>query len=131
MNHRLIPALAVAALLAVGCGPAPIAVRGSLLIDEGTMGWQGKLGDRCETGGGYSDIHPGTAVAVTDASGATVALGALGDGTQDGAGHCRFPFTVADVPGGGDFYGVEVSHRGKVQFKSEQLREPVELTLGS
>ncbi len=125
-------ALALAgALLTTGCGADPLTIRGSILLIGGPMGWTGKAGDPCQTGGSYADIQPGATVTVSDASGKTLALGALGDGTQDGASNCKVPFTVTGVPAGEKFYGVEVTHRGRLQYTAEQLAEPLALTLGN
>ncbi len=128
---RLPTALALASVLLIsGCGADPLTVRGSILLIGGPMGWQGKLGDPCRTGGEFADIQPGTTVTVSDASGKSVALGALDAGKQDGASNCRFQFTVSGVPAGEDFYGIEVSHRGRGQYTAARLRERVDLTLG-
>lgn len=70
----------------------------------------------CSGKGGYADIREGTAVTVSDAAGATVALGQLGAGHVDSSIGCTFPFSVAKVPAGKGFYGIEVSHRGVLKF---------------
>ena len=85
-------------------------------------------GSHCTGDGGYSDIAAGAQVVVTDAAGATVAVGRLGEGSWVGA-HCEFPFAV-DVPSGSEFYGIEVSHRGVVQYPRRRLADPIVLTLG-
>lgn len=87
-------------------------------------------GSSCATTGGYADIRRGAQVVVTDASSATIALGQLGYGSWDRQKGCVFLFTVADVPAGHRFYGVEVTHRGRLQFSAEQVAEPLALTIG-
>jgi len=83
----------------------------------------------CVTGGGYDDIREGAQVVVTDASGATIAVGRLGFGSWKRNVGCVFLFEL-EVPGGHDFYGIEVSHRGRLQYPAEQLAAPLDLTLG-
>ncbi|MEV0616179.1 hypothetical protein AB0I81_22890 [Nonomuraea sp. NPDC050404] len=84
----------------------------------------------CRGGGGFDDLREGAQVVVSDAAGKTIALGQLGAGSWKRGVGCIFLFTVADVPGGLDFYGVEVSHRGRVQYTAAQLAAPVELSIG-
>lgn len=86
-------------------------------------------GAGCRGNGGYRDIGPGVSVVVTGKAGNTIAIGELGSGEVLG-GTCTFPFTVADVPAGEDFYGIEVSHRGRLQYTEAKMREPLALTLG-
>lgn len=84
----------------------------------------------CQGGGGYDDIRQGAQVVVSDSAGKTVALGQLGAGSWKRGVGCIFLFTVADVPAGEKFYGLEVSHRGRVQYTAAQLAAPVELSIG-
>ncbi|MEV4096953.1 hypothetical protein [Streptosporangium saharense] len=84
----------------------------------------------CVTTGGYSDIQEGAQVVVTDASGTTVALGRLAYGSWNRHTGCVFLFNVPDVPGGHKFYGVEVGHRGRLQYTAEQVAQPLALTIG-
>jgi hypothetical protein len=45
---------------------------------------------------------------------------------------CVFPFTVADVAGGSDFYQVEVTHRGKITVSDADARDgKASFTLGA
>jgi hypothetical protein len=84
----------------------------------------------CTTGGGFDDIRQDAQVVVTDAAGKTIALGQLGGGSWKRDVGCIFLFTVPDVPAGEKFYGIEVSHRGRVQHTAEQLAAPLELSIG-
>lgn len=84
----------------------------------------------CAGHGGYSDIRAGAQVVITDAEANTIALGSLGLGKPDGSSFCVFPFTVQDVPGR-SYYGVEVSHRGRVQYSRGDVGKELALTLGS
>lgn len=103
-----------------------IDVSGTLVLRDGyTSSPQG-----CQGKGGYDDIHSGAQVVITDAAGTTLALGTLGTGFPASAAGCRFGFTVTSVPGGHDFYGVEVSHRGRVQYAADALADGVTVTLG-
>ncbi|MFF4417498.1 hypothetical protein ACFYY8_33655 [Streptosporangium sp. NPDC001559] len=85
---------------------------------------------RCATRGGYSDIQEGAQVVVTDASSTTIALGRLAYGSWNRHTGCVFLFNVEGVPGGHKFYGVEVSHRGRLQYTAEQVAQPLALTIG-
>ncbi|WP_433414978.1 hypothetical protein ACQP1V_36125 [Microtetraspora malaysiensis] len=139
MRRRVLPLLALA--VAAGCSSAPpkpadISISGTLSV-HGGQSWNNIEGEECSMfEAGYSDIRQGAQVVVTDATGKTLALGTLGAGKRhlpEGAApvarRCAFPFTV-QAPGGQDFYGIEVSHRGRLQYTAEQVREPLELTLG-
>ena len=78
-----------------------------------------------------SELREGANVVVTDASGNTVAVTSLQAGkweNRDGITYCRLPFSVR-VPSGKGFYGVEVAHRGRVQFTEAQLGAAV-VTIG-
>jgi hypothetical protein len=70
-------------------------------------------------------------VTVTDSAGKTVALGSLQDGKAAGIDSCAFFFTVKDVPDGIKFYGVEITHRGIVQYSSAQMKAGPVLSLGN
>ncbi|MER7126762.1 hypothetical protein [Micrococcus luteus] len=84
----------------------------------------------CTTRGGYSDIQEGAQVVVTDASSTTIALGQLAHGSWDRHTGCVFFFNIPDVPADQKFYGVEVSHRGRLQYTAEQVVKPLALTIG-
>lgn len=145
-NLALLP-LTAAVLATAACGqdattparPAAVTITGTITVPGGdtVQGLEGGPGQTCRMGGGYDDIRQGAQVVVTDETGAVVALGALDSGVLDlpdaehwGTRKCAFPFTV-QAPTGRTFYGVEVSHRGRLQFTEQQLATPLELTLGS
>ena len=121
--------LLVLALAATACGAAPIKVTGtltmkrhypSIVISEGL----------CVTSGGYADIRPGAQVVITDAASKTLAVGQLDLGKPNEAEDCVWPFAIDGVPGGLDFYGVEVNRRGRVQYPAVRISQPLTLTLG-
>lgn len=131
-------ALALAAMILFACAPEPVTVTGTLTVPGGytEAGLEGGSGQLCAVDGGYADIRAGAQVVVTDDGGKTLVLGQLGAGKLRlpdlehwGTRSCVFPFSV-QAPGGHDFYGVEVTHRGVVRFTAEQLRRPVEMSLG-
>ncbi len=113
-----------------GKSPAStITVRGNLTLI-------GLIGDPTASGpcdaslrGGMGDIAPGAQVVVYDATGKTVGIGELQEGTIDG-GACVMPFTVAGVPAGVGPYSVEVTHRGKIAFTEAEASD-VELSLSA
>lgn len=86
-------------------------------------------GGTCLGKGGFDDLRPGAQVVITDAASNTVGIGALGPGKLDPAG-CTFAFKVEGVPGNHDFYGVEVTHRGRVQYDAATMRKPLALSIG-
>ncbi|MFJ8271465.1 hypothetical protein ACIQ8G_14130 [Streptomyces sp. NPDC094154] len=126
------------AVLAIGAGLGAAAVgacwagmslagqSGDSFSTDGTLtvtGVGGGLdsGEPCSGTGGYSDIHFGTQVTITDAAGALVAMGSLGLGQKTEQG-CEFPFTVDDITPGSKLYTVEVSHRGGLSKAEDELR---------
>lgn len=127
--------LAMAGALAYSLArPKPVTITGSVTLTDGVDG-----GGTCQGSGGYADIRGGTSVVVHDSTGKVVATGQLEEGIggpgiltdSDIAFECKFPFTLEDVPRQ-KFYGVEVSHRGTVQFSAQQVSKgPVALSLGN
>lgn len=102
-------------------------VHGSVEISSGAG--LASAGQPCDESGnaGASDLAPGGQVAVYDAAGKLLAIGALGEGTLTGSGVCRMPFTVDGVSGGGPFF-VEVTHRGRIAFTRAEAGD-VQLSL--
>lgn len=95
-----------------------------------------KDGDPCSGAGGYADIRGGAQVKISDSAGSIVGLGELEAGRaedvisqNDGTEDCVFAFTVSDISESGNIYGVEVSHRGIVQFPRQEA-DSVVVTLG-
>lgn len=117
---------------AAAAKPKTIEVAGTFTLTD-SIGVLNLDDVHCEGMGGYKDIHDGASVVVTDASGRTVAVGALKNGTLVGEGMtrtCMFFFNVSSVPAGLSFYGVEVSHRGSIKKAEADLTAMLALTLG-
>lgn len=140
---RLVPALATVLLLA-GCGdsqpkaasssptPGVFKVQGVISVDAGnTVPSQTEYSDGgdCVLAGGYEDIQTGAQVTVKDQDGTVIGLGALDVGHIQN-GKCQFGFEVPGVPEGRNFYSIEVSHRGALQYTRATLDQPLALTLG-
>ena len=88
--------------------------------------------DDCYGIGGYDDLRGGASVVVTDATGTTVGVGSLRPGVLNLSKdpyYCGLAFEI-EVPAGKGFYGIEVTHRGRVQF-SEAEAGAVRLSIGS
>jgi hypothetical protein len=95
----------------------------------------------CAGSGGYDDLALGAQVVVSDPAGTTVAVGSVtesipitewDDDAEDYlATACTLRFLVTGVPAGKGFYGIEVSHRGRLQYSEAQARKELELTIGS
>lgn len=134
--------------------PVVIAAVAVLLIAAGLIVWVGRAASStvsitgsvqvtlpeddiwpspCTGMGGYSDIAAGTQVVISDETGTTIAVGRLQPGVAIGTppvGHaCRLRFSV-NAPGGHSFYGIEISHRGRLQYPRAALDQPLALTLG-
>jgi serine/threonine-protein kinase len=137
--------VAVVVLLAAGAGLAGIwmarrdmapasrqtmTVRGSI-----TVPWSGSFlsptSNECVGKGGYDDLAPGGQVTVTDEKGRVVAVGRITIGQGNPGDACVLLFQVDGVPRGAQFYGVEVTHRGKIQkTEAELLSGTLNLTIG-
>jgi len=123
---------------ATSAGPAatteaPVSVSGALTITShlGYAGDSDTAGNPCTGMGGMRDIGRGTPVRVATDAGATLALGALGEGVTTDELGCRFPFTVPGVTlGEGAFFQVEVGGRGVVRVeRADVLGGTIALTL--
>jgi hypothetical protein len=122
----VVAAAAVLVLVFAPFGTDNFNVYGSLQLN-GSDGIS-HSGTVCQGTDGYDDIQVGAEVVVSDDSGKTLAIGDLTTSTYDGS--CSFTFAVKGVPTGKKFYGVEVTHRGDVQFTEQQLKAGPTLTLG-
>jgi hypothetical protein len=110
-----------------GTPPAPpVSIRGTLTLRDSFASSDGA----CVGKGGYADIRGGTQVTVYDGP-RVAAVGSLSTGVVVGAwpGDCDFAFSVT-VPRGPDFYSVEVSHRGRLNYSAGELEQALQLTLG-
>lgn len=78
----------------------------------------------CEGAGGYSDIGPGTAVTVRNASGDVVGSSKLGAGKPSSNGRqaafCDWT-TEVEVATQDDFYVVEIADRGEITMSADDL----------
>lgn len=117
----------VLALTLTGCGGS-FGVEGTMTLLDGVTEYA-PGGGECDGYGGYDDITPGAQVIIS-AEGETVGKGELGDGIYED-GWCVFPFSVTEISGGSDFYTVEISGRGGLEYTQAELEEGVELSIGS
>jgi hypothetical protein len=88
-------------------------------------------GGSCTGTGGYDDLEQGAEVVVTDEANKIIGTSSLGEGRISGS-DCIFRFVVSNLPRA-KFYGVEVSHRGKVTNSYDELvtqRWTVDLSIG-
>jgi hypothetical protein len=108
--------------------PATVSLVGTLTVTGGSDVLTSHPADgTCEGTGGYSDIAAGAQVVISDDSGTTLAITHL----ETGVGNqfsCAFAFRT-DVPSGRGYYGVQVSHRGIVKEREQDLGL-VAITLG-
>jgi hypothetical protein len=100
---------------------------------EGTFAlFDPEVGSDCHGSGGYDDIRPGAAVTIRNESGNTIASGDLEEGEHFEGTGCEYPFTIDDVPNA-EFYRIQVSHRGEVEFSHAEMEDndwTVSLSLG-
>lgn len=85
------------------------------------------VGGSCEGSGGFDDIRSGASVVVRNEDGTTIASGRLepGEITSVYKGTiptCEWAFEVRDVPAA-EFYEIEVSHRGGLQYSKAEMEE--------
>jgi hypothetical protein len=120
--------VAAGAVLVYTMWPKGFDVTGSLTV-SGAGSLARSTGQTCVGTGGYSDLHPGTPVVISDASGTTIAIGSL-DPAPFGGTTCVFPFKVAGVPDGHDFYGVAVSNRGRLSYDAARMHQHLSLSIG-
>jgi len=110
--------------------PGEFQVNGTMTVtDTDFYSEHGTEGEVCQTlGGGYDDL-PNAQVVVTDAAGTVIATTNLDDGRYlPSPRGCQWRFLLT-IPEGSTFYGIEVAHRGRLQYSREQLSKPLELTL--
>jgi hypothetical protein len=106
----------IAVIVIVSNRNSTFTLKGQLTLyatGNGTTGY-------CSGSGGYSDLTQGATVTVYNSAGSIIGSGALSPGYSTGPGSCMFDFRVQSVPGGSDFYQVEVSHRGRITLSSEE-----------
>ncbi|GAA3399433.1 hypothetical protein [Pseudarthrobacter polychromogenes] len=127
---KVFPLVAAGALALTACsGPSSFEAKGTLTLGIDGVTQYAPGGGECDGTGGYDDITPGAQVVIS-AEGKTVGKGELGEGDYDD-GWCKFPFAVSDIKGDSDFYSVEVSNRGTIEYTKEELEAGIELSLGS
>jgi hypothetical protein len=109
--------------------PSPFTVAGDITLDS----YDGVLkvtGGVCTGQNGYDDMSAGAQVVVADATGKTIAVGALESGVSESGSKCRFPFSIENVPEGEGPFSVQVSHRGSIAFSRADAGD-LHFTLGT
>jgi hypothetical protein len=114
-------------------------VAGYVTLDgAGAFVWGSPENPVCEGRDGFDDVRAGAQVVITDAAGATVAVGHLRDGLasyavagdQVLATACKFLVAIEGVLAGKGFYGVAVTDRGSMAYDEAHLRDQaLQLTL--
>lgn len=104
-----------------GVSSEPVSCRLSMDVALAVLG--GETAAPCPEGtlGGWSDVHDGTPVRLTDDTGVLLAETELVGGLADG-GTVTFSFVVPDVPDAAG-YGVEVGRRGVWEQTYAELDE--------
>jgi hypothetical protein len=96
------------------------------------MGENDGLSASCLGTGGYADIHAGASVTVRDEASKVIGTSSLGSGKPVDR-TCVYEFEVSGLPDA-NYYSVEVSHRGSVNFAKSEVETrnwTVQLSLGS
>ncbi|BCJ73265.1 hypothetical protein CS0771_28090 [Catellatospora sp. IY07-71] len=101
-------------------------VTGTVILSNGEFI---DTGGACYGMGGFQDIRPGAKVVVTDAAQRTVATGEI-ETAKETVTECHLTFRVEDVPRGETSYGIEVTHRGRLQYTAADLEQHLMLSLG-
>jgi hypothetical protein len=113
--------------------PQSLVIKGAVSVDAANPG---RFKSQCHPASGFSDIHEGADVSVTNTNGKVIALGSLGSGHYykvhgiTKSTTCVFSFIVSDVPVSEHVYGIEVSHRGELKYHRSDLHRRVFLQLG-
>ena len=136
-KRRMFAAVVGVLVLAGGCGggvgesgaepgdkPTGFAVRGTVSVPS----YGGANGTSCTVKDGYEDLRSGASVAVTNAAGDVVAVGALVD-IEATPRTCRFAFDVPGVPEGSPTYGIEVGQQAMVTYPRSRLNKRLELVV--
>src|SRR3954447_7096087 len=133
MGKRLAIAAGLGVVLLCGCGggggesgaqpesrPSGFEIKGRISVPS----YGGTSGTSCTVMDGYEDLRSGATVAVTDARGDVVGVGALVDieATSD---TCRFSFEVPNVPEGSATYGIEVGQQAMVKYPRARLNRTI------
>jgi hypothetical protein len=134
-KRRMFAAVAGVLVLAGGCSggvgesgadpedrPSGFAVRGTVSVPS----YGGASGTSCTVKDGYEDLRSGATVAITDAAGEVVAVGALVD-IEATPRTCRFAFDVQGVPEGSPTYGIEVGQQAMVMYPRSRLNKTLDL----
>jgi hypothetical protein len=107
--------VAVVAIVVLTSGGASHTINGSFsLLDP-------EVGAACVGSSGYDDIGPGTTVTVRNEEGETIGTGRLSEGVHAEGFGCDYTFSV-EVPKA-QFYRVEVSHRGELEYSASEMEE--------
>lgn len=137
MHKRRVIAAGVGVLLVCSCSgvgesgaepedkPTAFDIAGTVSVPS----YGGSNGTSCTVKDGYEDLRSGATVAVTNAVGDVVGVGALVD-IEATARTCRFAFDVPDVPEGSPTYGIEVGQQTMVKYPRSRLDRAVDLTIG-
>lgn len=100
------------------------------LPDEGTKTEGLPGGYKCVGAREYGDVVPGAPVTVEDESGKLLAKGAI-KSSNSGRDSCLLLFSVDNVPGGAEFYRVQVAQRDEMNYTESEAKGGVEISVGS
>ncbi len=124
----------VPATSGVSFGDASKNLTGTFTLYDDGQRWKDNA--PCTGKGGFADIQTGAQVKVSDPTGKLLALGELKGPSYahnfGGRVGCLWVISIDDVPTGRGFYGIEISHRGVIQYPESEVFAAlgVDLTLG-
>ncbi|WP_058036866.1 hypothetical protein [Rhodococcus sp. KB6] len=133
MKKTRVGVFAVTALVLVGCSSEPekaepIDFTGMLALNQVMI--RPDIDERggCVGKDGFSDIREGVSVLISDKSGEPLVKTKLNQGRPKDNFTCTFRFT-AEVPGGEDFYTVQVAARNKMTYTGEEMKAGIQMSL--
>jgi hypothetical protein len=109
----------------------PFTLAGTMRLPDESTKTEGLPGGyKCVGAREYSDVVPGAAVTVEDESGKLLAKGAI-ESSNNGRDSCLLLFNVDNVPGGAEFYRVQVAQRDEMNYTESEAKEGVEISIDS
>ncbi len=109
----------------------PFTLAGSVRLNSNSTKTTGLPGGyKCAGAREFGDVGPGAPVTVEDESGKLLAKGAV-ESSNNGRDSCVMVFSVDDVPGGAEFYRVQVAQQDEMSYTETEAKAGVDFSVGS
>ncbi len=131
----LLAAVALVAYFAVqprggGDSAEPFSIAGTVRLTSDIAKDSGlPAGYKCMGAKDFGDIGPNAPILVEDESGKLLAKGSI-EGSSRSHDECLLKFRVSDVPGGAQFYRVQVGKHQEMSYTEAEAKAGVELLVG-